>query len=76
MRSQIICFNGEAKYCNDPKSGLGSLGLEQAQFDFAEEVIQVVRERFPEVISEQVLRIDFWRNVETGAYFLNEIEGN
>ncbi len=71
-----MCFNGEARYANYPKSGPGSLGNERALFEFAETVVHAMRERFPGLIYEQVLRIDFWRHSVTGVYFLNEIEGN
>ena len=70
-----MCFNGKAYYSNDPKSGPGSLGSETRLFEFAEEMISVLRERFSELISEQVLRVDFWRHYETDTFFLNEVEG-
>jgi hypothetical protein len=75
----VVCFNGKAYYWNDHKdgNGLGALGsASEPLFDFAESVIRTLRERFPtEIIYEQVLRIDFWRDIRTNKYFLNEVEG-
>jgi hypothetical protein len=75
----VVCFNGKAYYHNDHKTGngLGSFGTDQEPLhDFAESIVQVLRERFPtELIHEQVLRIDFWRHIKTNKYFLNEVEG-
>jgi hypothetical protein len=73
-----VCFNGKAEYENEPKqgNGLGSLGRDTGPlFAFAQEVVGVLRDRFPELIGEQILRIDFWRHIKTNQYFLNEVEG-
>ena len=71
-----MCFDGKAYYANEPKFGPGSLGSEERLFSFAEEIVSVLRERFPGLISEQVLRVDFWRHSDTDTFFLNEVEGN
>ena len=64
--------------CNPHKRSEGrtTLGAEDAPlFSFANEVCRVLQERFPDIISQQVLRVDFFQHVETGKYYLNEIEG-
>jgi D-alanine-D-alanine ligase-like ATP-grasp enzyme len=43
---------------------------------FANEVIRVLRARCPNLIYEQILRVDFFQYPDTGTYYLNEIEGN
>jgi hypothetical protein len=63
---------------NPHKSGSGrsTLGARPAPlFAFANLIIETLRERFPGLIWEQLLRVDFWRHVETGKYYLNEVEG-
>jgi hypothetical protein len=63
---------------NKHKSGAGrsTLGAKPAPlFEFSNLIISTLRDRFPGLIWEQILRIDFWRHVETGKYFLNEVEG-
>jgi hypothetical protein len=62
---------------NPHKGGVGksTLGAKAGPlFEFANLIIAILRERFPGLIWEQLLRIDFWRHVETGKYFLNEVE--
>ena len=65
--------------CMNPhKTGAGksTLGAKtEPLFEFANLIIATLRERFPGLIWEQLLRIDFWRHVETGKYYLNEVEG-
>ena len=58
-------------------NGLGSLGNDpEPLFEFAQTIVAVLRERFPtELIHEQVLRIDFFRDIRTNKFYLNEVEG-
>ena len=63
---------------NPHKGGAGksTLGAKSAPlFEFSNLIISTLRERFPGLIWEQLLRVDFWRHVETGKYYLNEVEG-
>lgn len=75
----MVCFNGKAYYWNDHKNGngLGALGAaSEPLLEFAQTIVAVLRERFPtELIHEQVLRIDFWRDIRNNKYYLNEVEG-
>ena len=57
-------------------AGRSTLGGKPAPlFEFSNLIINTLRERFPGLIWEQLLRVDFWRHIETGKYFLNEVEG-
>jgi hypothetical protein len=65
-------------FANPHKRGKGksTLGSTTAPlFAFAEEVCTVLNARFPGLIGEQILRVDFFQHVETGKYYLNEVEG-
>ena len=44
-------------------------------FQFANEICQILRDRFPGLIGDQILRVDFFQHVITGKYYLNEVEG-
>ena len=45
-------------------------------FAFANEVIRVLRVRCPSLIYQQILRVDVFKDPDTGIFYLNEIEGN
>ncbi len=63
---------------NPHKTGAGRSTLgdkSEPLFAFANEICTVMKERFPYLIGEQVLRVDFFQHVETGKYYLNEVEG-
>jgi hypothetical protein len=73
-----VCFGGKAVFANPHKRGRArsTLGTATAPlFAFAEEVCKVLKERFPGLIGDQILRVDFFQHVETGKYYLNEVEG-
>jgi hypothetical protein len=56
--------------------GISTLGqMPEPLFAFAEEICSVLKVRFPGLIGEQVLRVDFFRHAKTGKYYLNEVEG-
>ena len=54
------------------KSTLGSRW--QPLKAFAEKVCEAVRDRIPEFIADQVMRVDFFQHPRTGKYYVNEIE--
>ena len=73
-----MCFGGKAVFANPHKRGEGRsiLGKTTAPlFEFAEEVCRVLKERFPGLIGEQILRVDFFQHAVTRKYYLNEVEG-
>jgi hypothetical protein len=79
--AKIICFNGKAVFRNlNKKSSNGRSPFggvkDEAIFHFAEHVISILRSVCPELITEQVLRVDIFgfRN-RPGVYIVNEIEG-
>ena len=79
--AKIICFNGIARFRNpnkrssDGRSPFGGIE-EKVFFDFAEHVISVLRRVCPELITDQVLRIDiFGFRDRPGEFIVNEIEG-
>ena len=79
--AKIVCFNGIPKFRNPNKKGddgrspFGEVGDEDL-FKFARHVIDILRKVCPELISDQVLRIDIFgfRNYP-GMFIVNEIEG-
>jgi len=75
---QILCFNGEAITRNPHKvnGGRSVLGSDFAVFKaFAEDVIRTLKSRCPFLVTESILRIDFFRCCQTGRIYLNEVEG-
>lgn len=75
---QVLCFNGTAIARNLHKvnGGQSVLGNDFAVFKaFAEEVISTLKARCPSLISSGLLRVDSFRCVRTGKFYLNEIEG-
>ena len=63
---------------NPHKNGTGRsvLGCKpEPLFTFANLIVQSLKDRFPGLIWEQVLRVDFWQHVETKKFYLNEVEG-
>ena len=80
---KIICFNGKAKFRNMYKKATDKNALSPFKgvnlkefFDFAEHIIAVLRRICPELITDQVLRIDmFGFRDRPGVFIVNEIEG-
>ena len=79
--AKIICFNGKARFRNKHKKSRDGrspfAGVRDKEFfEFAEHVITVMRRVCPQLISDQVLRIDIFgfRNYP-GMFIVNEIEG-
>jgi hypothetical protein len=77
-----VCFNGKAIVKNLHKKGRpGSRSpfrriKLRRMFDFAEEVITALRLYCPEIVTDQVLRIDIFGFVgQPGKFIVNEIEG-
>ena len=63
---------------NPHKIGIGrsTLGSKpEPLFAFANLIVRTLKERFPGLIWEQVLRVDFWQHVETKKFFFHEVEG-
>ena len=79
--AKIICFNGKARFRNKNKKGDNGRSpfrgvKDKDLFDFAEHVIAVLRRVCPELIADQVLRIDiFGFRGRPGVFIVNEIEG-
>ena len=81
--ASIILFGGKAQYRNPHKKGTVSKSVfnhapDSVYFDFAEDVVRRLKDICPELISEQVLRVDFFGDLSpTGEliFIVNEIEG-
>ena len=79
--AKIVCFNGKAQFKNLIKrSDTGQSpfkGVKDKEFfDFAEHVIGILRRVCPEVITNQVLRIDIFGIKDCpGMFIVNEVEG-
>jgi len=76
--AKVVCFGGKAVFLNPHKhsGGRSTLGDKpEPLFNFANEICRILSERFPSLIGEQILRADFFQHVETGRYYLNEVEG-
>jgi hypothetical protein len=75
---QVLCFNGKAisRNLHKTNSGKSVLGRDFAVFAaFAEDVIRTLKSRCPYLVSEGLLRVDGFRCVRTGRFYVNEIEG-
>ena len=76
----MICFNGKFIGRNPHKDGCGSgrrstLGSDDGILgDIAEDMIKKFKAAHPELIADQVLRVDFFRDSKSGRYILNEVE--
>ena len=75
-----MCFNGKFICRNPHKDGDGkgesTLGHDDAVLGaIAEEMISKFKDAHPELIADQILRVDFFRDSRTGRYILNEVEG-
>ena len=76
----MICFNGKFISRNPHKDGCGSgrrstLGSDDRILgDIAEDMIKQFKAVHPELIADQVLRVDFFRDSKSGRYILNEVE--
>jgi hypothetical protein len=81
--ASVFLFAGKPIFRNPHKSGWNKKSVfnrapDQVFFDFAEEAARKLKEVCPELISNQVLRIDFFGDVnEAGEliFIVNEIEG-
>ena len=77
----MICFDGKFLGRNPHKEGSGegrrsTLGSnDRALGDIAEDMIAQFKAAHPELIADQVLRVDFFRDSKSGRYILNEVEG-
>ena len=75
-----MCFNGEFLCRNPHKDGSGpgrcsTLGSDDTVLGLvAEDFIARFKAAHPELITDQVLRVDFFRDSVTGRYILNEVE--
>ena len=78
---KVVCFNGKAIFRNKikkSKNGRSPFGRKKniVYFDFAEHVISVLRMLCPEIVSDQILRVDlFGIREHPGLFLVNEIEG-
>ena len=76
----MVCFNGKMVCRNPHKDGSGSgrrstLGSNDNVLGaVAEDMIAQFKAVHPELIADQVLRVDFFRDSQSGRYILNEIE--
>lgn len=75
-----MCFNGKFICRNPHKNGDGcgasSLGSDDLELGaVAEDMIKRFKLAHPELIADQILRIDFFKDVRSGRYTLNEVEG-
>jgi hypothetical protein len=81
--ASIFVFGGKAMFRNPHKPGTGKKSVfghspDKVFEDFAEEVVRKLREICPELIANQVLRVDFFGDLsETGelVFIVNEVEG-
>ena len=81
--ASVFVFGGEAIFRNPHKDGWCKKSVfnrapDKVFFDFAEEVVKKLKEVCPELISNQVLRIDFFGDLnEDGEliFIVNEVEG-
>ena len=81
--ASIFVFGGKAALRNPHKVGTGKKSVfdhspGKVFDDFAEEVVRKLREICPELIANQVLRVDFFGDIsETGelVFIVNEVEG-
>lgn len=79
---KIVCFNGKAIVKNLHKKGrkgsrspFRGITLRKL-FDFAEEVIAVLRLHCPEIVTDQVIRVDIFGFIgHPGKFIVNELEG-
>jgi hypothetical protein len=75
-----VCFNGKF-ICRNPHKDGDGLGVSTLGSDddtlaaVAENMIARFKLAQPELISDQILRIDFYRDSLSGRYTLNEVEG-
>lgn len=81
--ASVFIFDGEAIFRNPHKDGWIKKSpfnrvSDSVLFEFAEEVVRKLKEVCPELIANQVLRIDFFGDLcETGelVFIVNEVEG-
>jgi hypothetical protein len=81
--ASVFLFGGERMFRNPHKDGWISKSVfnhsrDEVFFTFAENVVRRLREICPELIANQVLRVDFFGDLsETGelVFIVNEIEG-
>jgi len=81
--ASVILFGGKAQYRNPHKSGTIKKSVfnhapDSVFFEFAENVVRKLQEICPQLIADQVLRVDFFGDLsETGelVFIVNEIEG-
>ena len=81
--ASVVLFGGEAQYRNPHKMGTISKSVfnhspDSVFFKFAEDVVRRLREICPQLIANQVLRVDMFGDLsETGELVLivNEVEG-
>jgi hypothetical protein len=78
--AKIILFNGRFVCRNPHKNGTvtghqSSLGANDAGLGaIAEEMIVRLKANHPQLISDQVLRVDFFQDTKSQQYILNEVE--
>jgi hypothetical protein len=79
--ASVVCFNGVPRYRNQNKSGRKS-GLNRVSneicFEFAHRVIREIKAAAPELISDGILRIDFFGELLPNGerrFIVNEVEG-
>ena len=79
--AKIICFNGKAVSRNPNKRGSSGKsvlgGPKNTPFlsKYAEDVIKHLKDSCPNLISEQMLRVDVFQSSKTNLLIVNEIEG-
>ena len=79
--AKIICFNGKAVSRNPNKRGSSDKsvlgGPKNTPFlsKYAEDVISHLKNSCPNLISEQMLRVDLFQSSKSNLLIVNEIEG-
>ena len=83
--ASVVCFDGVAKFRNPHKHGhkdehspFPLNAPDQLFFDFAERVIRELRFICPELVADQILRVDFFGQRQPNGkltFLVNEVEG-
>ena len=78
--AKVICFNGKFISRNPHKHGTSyghqsTLGKDDSKLGaIAEGMIARLKAAHPQLIADQILRVDFFRDTKSGQYILNEVE--
>jgi hypothetical protein len=83
--ASVVCFDGEPQFRNPHKKGhkeqnspFPQFAKDELFFEFARKVIKEVRAACPDLIADQILRVDFFgERFPDGSlgFLVNEIEG-